>query len=182
MDKIKKLYFKYEELINYLWVGILTTIVSWSAKFIAAIWLDANIKWQNILLSTISWTAGVIFGYFANRKWVFKSKDPHIIKEFTKFAGSRLSTWLLDIVINLIVVNVIGEFLIYPKIGAETIVIDAFGVSMTCSKATMVVATLISAVLVTIANYVFSKLFVFKKKKVKDSDADTQNEDESTKS
>ena len=31
---------------------------------------------QNVVLSIINWTAGVIFAYFTNRKFVFKSNAP----------------------------------------------------------------------------------------------------------
>lgn len=164
MNKIKEFYFKYEELINYLWVGILTTIVAWTAKFVGAIWLNADIPIQNFLLCSINWTAGVIFGYFANRKWVFKSKDPHILKEGAKFAGSRLSTYFLDLFINWIAINVLAEKCIYPKVPGETILFEIMGKSISCSKTVLIIATLISAVLVTIANYVLSKLLVFRKK------------------
>lgn len=165
MEKIKSFYKKHEEIINYLWVGVLTTIVSWTAKFIAAIWLNADIVWQNMLLSTINWTAGVIFGYFANRAWVFKSKDPHMIKEASKFVLSRVSTYFLDMIIMWGLVNVFAEKVIYNIISGDTLVFSILGKGLTCSKTVMVVATLISAVLVTIANYIFSKLIVFRKKK-----------------
>ena len=165
MEKLKEFYLKHEEIINYLWVGILTTIVSWVAKFVAAIWLDADIFWQNMALSTINWVSGVIFGYFANRAWVFKSKDPNMFEEGMKFAGSRLSTYFLDMFVMWLLVNVIGEKVIYPKYPGENILVSVFGIGLSCSTTVMVVATLISAVLVTIINYIFSKLFVFKKEK-----------------
>ena len=38
--------------------------------------------------------------------------------------------------------------------------------ALTAMNINLVVATLITAVLVTIANYVFSKIFVFNKKKI----------------
>ena len=140
IDKIKQLWVKYEEIIAYLIVGGLTTIVSWAAKFLANFLLFHNTmhptSLQNLVLSIINWTAGVIFAYFTNRKYVFKSKEP-MLKEAPKFVLSRVSTLILDTV----VMQVLG----------------ALGVNL-------LVATLISSVLVVIANYVFSKLFVFNKK------------------
>ena len=62
-----------------------------------------------------------------------------ILKEFTGFAGSRLSTWILDIVIMWLTVNIFSMNYWIAKI---------------C----------ISSVLVTILNYVFSKILIFKKK------------------
>ena len=35
IEKCKALYKKYEEIIVYLIVGVMTTIVSWAAKFLA---------------------------------------------------------------------------------------------------------------------------------------------------
>ncbi len=138
-EKIKALFIKYEEIIVYLIVGVLNTIVSWGACFVAELFLSPDIGWQNATINTIGWVAGVVFGYFANRKWVFKSTNPEIFKEFMAFAGGRVSTWLLDIVIMFVTVNLIHMDYWIAKI-------------------------FISSVLVMISNYVLSKLFVFKKK------------------
>ena len=141
IEKCKELYGKYEEIIVYLIVGVLTTIVSWAAKFIANALLFHNTMYptpfENTVLSTINWVAGVIFAYFTNRRFVFKSKKP-MRKEAPKFVLSRVSTWILDIVVMQV---------------------------LTALNINLVVASVISAVLVTIANYVFSKLFVFNKSK-----------------
>lgn len=135
-DKLKEMYKKHEEIINYLIVGVLTTLVAWTAKFIcAATILDADIPWQNMALSFINWTAGVIFAYFTNRKFVFKSKETNQIKEAVKFVASRISTLILDMVVMFLMVNMMGIDFIF--------------------------STLVSAVFVTIANYIFSKMFVF---------------------
>lgn len=148
IDKVKKIYFQHEEIINYLIVGVLTTIVAWTAKFVAAIFLDADIVWQNMLLSFINWAAGVTFGYFANRKYVFKSTDPDMLKEASKFVAGRVSTLILDAVVMFVLVNVLGAS-IAAALGITTDMV-------------FIGATLFSAVLVMIGNYIFSKLFVFK--------------------
>lgn len=140
ITKCKELFKKYEEIIIYLIVGVLNTIVSWVACFIAEwLFLNPDITWQNFIINSIGWVAGVCFGYPLNRKWVFKSTNPKILKEFGGFAASRLSTWILDIVIMWVTVNVWSM---------------NYWVAKIC----------ISAVLVTILNYVFSKVFIFKKK------------------
>lgn len=140
IEKIKALCKKYEEIIVYLIVGVLTTIVSWSACWICEVTiLDPDIEWQNAAINTISWVAGVLFGYVTNRKFVFKSTNPNIGKELAQFAGARVSTLILDIVIMYVTVNMIHMNYWVAKI-------------------------FISSVLVMIANYIFSKLFVFKKK------------------
>lgn len=139
IGKVKALYLKHEEIVNYLIVGVLNTIVSWAAWFICAYTiLDAQVVWQNVALSVISWVVGVVFGYFMNRIFVFKSKEPNILKEFLQFSGGRVSTWLLDLVMMVLMVNVLRINEAFSKIFVS--------------------------VLVMIGNYVISKLFVFKKK------------------
>lgn len=142
IEKIKALCIKYEEIIAYLIVGVLTTLVSWGAKFLANYLLFDNSmqlnEFQNAVLSIINWTAGVIFAYFTNRRFVFKSHGP-MLKEAPKFVLSRVSTLILDMVVMQVLNVMLGVHL--------------------------VIATVISAVLVMIGNYVFSKLFVFNKKK-----------------
>ena len=140
IEKVKKLFIKYREIIVYLIVGVLTTIVSWGAAFLGKLILNTDISWQNTLNNTFSWVVGVLFAYPLNRKWVFKSVNPQIFKEFIGFASSRVSTLIMDVVIMWLTVNVLDMQYWIAKI-------------------------FISSVIVTIANYVFSKLFIFKKKK-----------------
>lgn len=139
IEKCKELFKKYEEIIVYLIVGVLNTIVSWVACFLVGLFLDADISWQNTTINIVGWIAGVVFGYFANRKYVFKSTNPEILKEFTSFATGRISTGVMDIVIMFVTVNLLHMDYWIAKI-------------------------FISSVLVMIANYLLSKLFVFKKK------------------
>ena len=107
-DKLLRLYKKYEEVVNYLIVGVLTTIVSWAAAWVAEQLLNADISWQNAIINTISWVAGVVFGYFTNRKYVFKSTNPQMLKEFISFASGRVSTLLLDVLIMFVTVNLLS--------------------------------------------------------------------------
>ena len=140
IEKLKALCVKYREIIVYLIVGVLTTIVAWVACYIAKLFLDSSDTLQNNIINTIGWVAGVCFAYPTNRKWVFRSTNPHIFKEFMGFAASRLSTWVIELVIMTVTVNLLHMDYWIAKI-------------------------FIAAVLVTILNYVFSKLLIFKKKK-----------------
>lgn len=139
--KIHELYVKYEEILVYLVVGGMTTVVSWAAKFLWNFLFFDNTPYptpaQNLVLSTVCWVAGVIFAYFTNRKYVFKSHGP-MLKEAPKFVLSRVSTYFLDV-----------------------------GIMQLCGilGINIYIGTVISAVLVIILNYVFSKIFVFRKKK-----------------
>lgn len=139
-DKIKALCMKYEEILIYLIVGVMTTIVSWGAAYLGKLILDTdNSWWQNTINNTFSWLVGVLFAYPLNRRWVFKSTNPKKMKEFLGFAASRVSTLLMDVAIMWVTVNIIHMDYWIAKI-------------------------FISSVIVTIANYVFSKLLIFKKK------------------
>lgn len=174
MEKIKALYKKYEEIIIYLIVGVLTTIVSWGACFVAKFFLDSNDSIQNFLINTISWVVGVVFAYPLNKIWVFKSKNKHIIKEFLGFAGSRVSTWILDVIIMWFFVNLLSF-----KVPLMNLLSKLGIVFNDIAKEDKIyywfVKIFISAVLVTIANYVFSKFLIFGKKKgnKKKAEADT---------
>lgn len=139
VEKIKTLCKKYEEILIYLIVGVMTTIVSWGAAYLGKLILDTDVSWQNTVNNTFSWVVGVLFAYPLNRRWVFKSTNPKIMKEFLGFATSRVSTLIMDIVIMWLTVNVLEMNYWIAKI-------------------------FISSVIVTIANYVFSKVLIFKKK------------------
>ncbi len=165
MEKLKSLYQKHEEIIIYLIVGLLTTIFSWLACFVAKFFLDSEDTFQNLILTTITWLSGVLFSYPLNRMWVFKSKNKQILKEFFGFATSRLSTYFLDMFIMWFFVNVIPFTPLIIKLG------NTFSLSFSQAGYDTInywfVRICISAVLVTILNYVFSKVFIFRKKKDK---------------
>ena len=136
--KIKELYYKYKEIINYLIVGGLTTVVSLAVYYACVLtFLDPHNPLQLQAANVISWIAAVTFAYFTNRKYVFESHDPNMFQEGIKFFGSRVGTLLMDMGTMFLLVTVLG---MSDKI-----------------------AKLIVQVIVTVGNYVFSKFLVFKK-------------------
>ena len=143
IEKIKALCVKHREILVYLIVGGLTTLVSWSAKFLWNLVFYGGISdpsaLQNTVLSAVENAAGIAFAYPTNRKWVFQSKNPNILAEAGSFVGSRLITMLLGWLLNLLFVNVLGV--------------------------PMVISTIISSVFVVVGNYIISKLLVFRKQK-----------------
>ena len=142
MDKIKEFCIKHREILVYLIVGGLTTVVAWGCKFLWNFLFYAGTKLptigQNTVLSVVENVSGIAFAYPTNRKWVFQSKNPNILSELVGFVGSRLATWIMGWLLNMLMVNVLG--------------ISVF------------ISTIVVGVLVVIGNYVFSKLFVFRKK------------------
>ncbi len=143
MKKILDLYKHHEEIINYLIVGVLTTIVSLAVKWgLLFTILDASNAFELQTSVIISWIIAVSFAYITNRIFVFKSKSQNILKEITSFFGSRVITLLLDMGIMWFLVTLL-------KLNTDTWVF---------------IWTMVVQVLVTILNYIFSKLLVFKKK------------------
>ena len=128
---------KHREIIAYLIVGVLTTVVSWIVYALLRLVMDMNDPLQVQIAVVARWVAGVLFAYFTNRKYVFQSRDPKMLPEFLKFVGSRVTTLLSDMFIMWLMVSVLG--------------INDW------------IATFISAVIVIVFNYVFSKYLVFHK-------------------
>lgn len=138
MEKILNLYKKYKEIINYLIVGVLTTVISLLVYYICVYtFLNPNKKLELQIANVLSWIAGVTFAYFTNRKYVFESTNKNKLKEATSFVSSRITTLLLDMLIMWLGVTIL--------------------------KFNDKIVKLISQVLVVVGNYVLSKLFVFKK-------------------
>lgn len=140
VKKIIEIYHKYEELWNYLVVGVLTTLVSLIAYVaVTRTFLDVNVPIELQIANIVEWVAGVLFAYFTNRRFVFKSKSDNKIKEFISFTSSRVITLFLDMLIKYVMVTLLG---IYDLI-----------------------ALMVSMVTVTVVNYILSKFLVFKKDK-----------------
>ena len=100
MKKIISIYKKYEEIINYIIVGGLTTLVSLASKWILLFTvLDAASALELQIAVIISWICAVSFAYITNRIFVFKSNNKNILKEITSFFGARTLTLLLEMVI-----------------------------------------------------------------------------------
>ena len=132
------IYYKNVEFWNYIIVGLLTTIVSFIVYFgVTRTILDPNDAVQLQIANIISWVIAVLFAYVTNRIFVFKSKNKNIVSEFSMFVISRIASLFMDMFCMFMIVSV-------------------FSLSDVIGKIT-------SQVVVTIANYVLSKLFVFKK-------------------
>ncbi len=142
MKKIISLYKKYEEIINYIIVGGLTTLVSLASKWILLFTvLDAASALELQIAVIISWICAVSFAYITNRIFVFKSNNKNILKEITSFFGARTLTLLLEMVIMWFFVTLL-------RMNSDTWVL---------------IWTILSQFIILVLNYVFSKIFVFKK-------------------
>ena len=138
MEKIIKMLKKYKEVISYLIFGVLTTVVSLAVYYLSVFtFLNPDNSLQLQVANIVSWIAGVTFAYITNRKFVFESEEQEKLKEAGKFVTSRIATLLTDMLIMFIGVTIL-------KLNDKII-------------------KLISQIIVIIANYLLSKMLVFRK-------------------
>ena len=105
---IKQLYFRYKELINYVIVGGLTTVVSLTSYyFFTTAFLDPQDPFQLMTANTLSWICAVSFAYITNRKFVFESKSADKLREMLKFFSARISTLLIEMACMTLLVNIL---------------------------------------------------------------------------
>ena len=129
----------YQEILRYLIVGVLTTVVSLGVYYgLTLTVLDPDNGVQLQIANVLSWIAAVTFAYFANRSFVFRSENRNMLQEAAAFFAARIGTLLMDMGIMFVFVTLRG--------------------------ANDRIMKLVVQVVVTIANYVFSKLMVFRKK------------------
>lgn len=119
----------------YLFFGGLATIVNFTSFFVA----QDVFQFGLIISNSLSWFAAVLFAFITNKLWVFHSKTDSYVaffKEFSKFIFYRVVSYFMDM-------------------GCMIILINGLAVGDFWSK-------LITQVIVVIANYIFSKVFIFK--------------------
>lgn len=139
VEKIKKKYVKYAEIIRYLIIGGLTTLISILTYFVVThSFLNPQDKIELQIAEIISWVLAVTFAYFTNKKYVFRVEKNYSVKEVISFFSSRVATLLIEMLIMYIFVSVLH---FDDKI-----------------------IKIISQVIVIILNYLFSKFLVFRKK------------------
>lgn len=166
MQTIKNFYVKHKQIILYFVFGIITTVASLGAWYLTIhvgvlFWADENGE-PTVLLdavgSTVQWVVGVVVAFVTNKKWVFVEADKGVrvtARQFAVFTGSRVLTLFMEMGMN------IGTIFIFQFFGYQTFTLLGFDVTE------RIWAKAITAVAVVIANYVLSKLLVFRKKKPK---------------
>lgn len=140
MEKIKNIYFKYKEIINYIFFGGLAFLVNFVSYFIFA----RLIGIEEVASSAISWVLAVLFAYITNKLFVFESKQEtkkDTIKEMISFFLARILSGILC------------------DIGTFALMVKVFGINDIFSK-------VVTQIMVVIMNYVLSKLVVFRKKDI----------------
>ncbi len=100
-----KMYKKYNEIINYVIFGVLTTLVSLVTYYLCS----KVFHIYYLVSSVISFIISVLFAYVTNKIYVFKSdaKGSKVLKELFSFVSSRILSFIIENVILVILVSVI---------------------------------------------------------------------------
>ena len=158
-----KIYYAKREAMDYLIFGFLATVVNWIAYGAGVIgplaygvdWIAGRIcdlgllaaaydpleSAKIIVANVFAWIVSVLFAYWTNRTWVFCSQvrgTKAVLKEFAAFVSARVTSLLIE------------TALLY-------LLVDWLKVNDMVSK------ILLSFITVAL-NYIFSKLWIFKKK------------------
>ena len=132
------------ELLAYLFFGIATTLVSILSRLFIY-----QLTHRELLATGLANVIGILFAFITNDTIVFKQDRQNWPNRLVKFTLARLSTFLLDLFLTFLFVtqfpNIIGQF-----------------VNNNINKVNSI-ETVLAQFLIIILNYIFSKVFIFKK-------------------
>ncbi|MDT2638905.1 GtrA family protein [Enterococcus dongliensis] len=124
------------EVFIYLFFGGLATVVN--IVTFALAYQVFHLNWP--ISNTISWIFSVLFAFVTNKVWVFQSKTENfkeLVWEFSKFVFARMISFGMDMATMYLFIDLLHTG--------------------------NLIAKLITQIIVVIANYIFSKVFIFKK-------------------
>ena len=132
------------EILAYLFFGLATTLVSILSRLVIY-----QLSHQELLATTLANIIGILFAFSTNDRIVFKQARQNWPSRLVKFSLARLSTFLLDLLLTFLFVtrfpNIIGQF-----VNGNLDKVNA-------------IETVLAQLLIIILNYIFSKVFIFKK-------------------
>ena len=174
-EKIRKLFM-------YLVSGGITTVVNWVCYVIFDKTVKASmpitvfgkeISLKFVINQIVCWIIAVLVAYFLNRITVFRSKG-NIARELLSFAGARVISFLvLELGLYSLMIWVCVAITGKP-IDTPMTTFHIFSKSFDFTYEYLV--KLINAVFIIIANYVISKLMVFKKQDMVDYNSEEEKE------
>lgn len=150
------------EFLRYLVIGFSTTFINWGVN----IALTELFALDATLSVIISWIASTIcFAFWMYKFFVFRSRSMQaniLWGEFAGFTGARFFTLGVETVITLIFCKWLGfdeilHFGFTRMVDGEAGAMFGFGIRE------RYIVKLFACVIVTILNYIFSKLIIFKK-------------------
>ena len=132
------------EILAYLFFGLATTLVSILSRLVIY-----QLSHQELLATTLANIIGILFAFITNDRIVFKQARKKRLIRLVKFFLARLSTFLLDLIFTFLFVtrfpHIIGQF-----VNGNLDKVNA-------------IETVLAQLLIIILNYIFSKVFIFKK-------------------
>ena len=135
-----------KETVLYLVFGVLATVLN-----ILLFYLFINVwKMSTGLGNLLDTIICILFQYFTNRIWVFESKNngKEAIKEFIQFILARGVTAIIDQIFVVIGIDFfVAKYVIFSQ-----------------QKIFSIGIKILSNIIVIVLNYIFSKIFVFKRK------------------
>lgn len=137
MEKLRALLRAHRELVSYVFWGVMTTLVNYAAYFL----LTRGLGVYYLTANVIAWAVSVLFAYFTNKLFVFRSTDwawRVALRELWQMVASRLFSGALEL-------------------GILWLFVDALHLPDAPVK-------LLANVVVVVVNYVLSKWVVFKKR------------------
>ena len=124
------------EIVSYLFFGVLTTIVNY-----VAYWAFTRLLGMSVAVATFwAWALAVLFAFVTNKIWVFHSRTRTaraFFAELAAFVAARVFSGALDVALMWVLADKMGLPDMWVKLALN--------------------------VLVTVLNYIFSKLWIFRK-------------------
>ncbi len=134
-QRFRPLVLRYQEAINYVIFGGLTTVVN------LVIYYPLKLVIDYLIANVVAWVGSVIFAFFVNKAFVFEDSrwDPKaLLFQGTTFASARLLSLAMEELILIVFVSGLGM--------SENIM------------------KLLAQIIVIIVNFVASKFIIFRKK------------------
>lgn len=135
------------ETVAYLICGVLTTLVDWVVFAV----MNERMRMDYRVSTAAAWFLAVVFAYLVNKLIVFRNyqfRPVYLWKEWWTFFAARAVSGVMVMVLMVVFVDMLnwGSFYLGKL------------------KAGVYLAKLIVSVVNLVANYVFSKLWIFKKR------------------
>ena len=133
---LRPLALRYQELISYVVVGGLTTLVNF------VIYFPLSRLVHYLIATSVAWAGAVVFAFLANKVFVFEDERwdrAYLLLQAGSFTAMRALSWGLEVLVMWFFVEHLGVNSDVTKIAAQ--------------------------VLIIVLNYIFSKLLIFRREK-----------------
>lgn len=106
-----------KEILSYIIVGGLTTGVNYLVYYL---FIMFHCNW--LIANTIAWLFAVIFAYYTNKNYVFKSHN-HVKNEFISFLSMRLATLIIENISLFLLIEILSCHQMLSKITVSVITV-----------------------------------------------------------